>query len=245
MCLFILHLLEERDACLSPCEPSTGGAPCGKMGCGGDVRSVPCIYLFLLPSSFVFRTSREDTLLFRVCVRSVLVRMDVSRNGMCVRTQQCLCVDGDAAAWVMSLGIETAGESRGAACMHVVGCPSVLRDDLSVAHMPHSFGLCVGARVLPLQVPRILGPLVLCLEKLPEVYESKPAMRNYFDNQFGGLHALRSVKVYIHLLSPPSLRSSSRYGSVWIPNRTARNRETYKKRSGEDSCLYVRIPLPT
>ncbi|PHJ24171.1 adenylosuccinate lyase [Cystoisospora suis] len=41
------------------------------------------------------------------------------------------------------------------------------------------------------QVPRILGPLVLCLEKLPEVYESKPAMRNYFDNQFGGLHALR------------------------------------------------------
>ncbi|EPR63254.1 putative adenylosuccinate lyase [Toxoplasma gondii TgCatPRC2] len=41
------------------------------------------------------------------------------------------------------------------------------------------------------QVPRILGPLVLCLEKLPEVYESKQAMRNYFDNQFGGLHALR------------------------------------------------------
>ncbi|KAL8444625.1 hypothetical protein Emag_005408 [Eimeria magna] len=40
------------------------------------------------------------------------------------------------------------------------------------------------------QVPRILGPLVLCLEKLPELYE-KPALRLYFDTQFGGLHKLR------------------------------------------------------
>ncbi|KAL8270109.1 hypothetical protein Esti_005963 [Eimeria stiedai] len=40
------------------------------------------------------------------------------------------------------------------------------------------------------QVPRILGPLVLCLDKLPELYE-KPALRLYFDTQFGGLHKLR------------------------------------------------------
>lgn len=42
------------------------------------------------------------------------------------------------------------------------------------------------------QVPRILGPLVLCLDKLPELY-AKPSLKLYFDSQFGGLHRLRSL----------------------------------------------------
>lgn len=42
------------------------------------------------------------------------------------------------------------------------------------------------------QVPRILNPLVLCIEKLGEVYEN-PALKNYIDCSFGGLYKLRCV----------------------------------------------------
>lgn len=41
------------------------------------------------------------------------------------------------------------------------------------------------------QVPRILGPLVRTLDRLPEVYNSTPAMKRFFDNEFNGLDALR------------------------------------------------------
>lgn len=45
--------------------------------------------------------------------------------------------------------------------------------------------VCVSA-----QVPRILNPLVLCIEKLGEVYEN-PSLKNYIDSSFGGLYKLR------------------------------------------------------
>jgi len=41
------------------------------------------------------------------------------------------------------------------------------------------------------QVPRILGPLVRTLDRLPEVYNSTPAMKRFFDNEFSGLDVLR------------------------------------------------------
>jgi hypothetical protein len=41
------------------------------------------------------------------------------------------------------------------------------------------------------QVPRILGPLVQTLDRLPEIYASTPAMKKLMDNEFGGLETLR------------------------------------------------------
>lgn len=41
------------------------------------------------------------------------------------------------------------------------------------------------------QVPRILGPIVQTLDKLPEVYSSTPAMKRYIDAEFGGVEVLR------------------------------------------------------
>lgn len=41
------------------------------------------------------------------------------------------------------------------------------------------------------QVPRILGPIVQTLDKLQEVYDSSPAMKKYFDAEFGGVEVLR------------------------------------------------------
>eukprot|EP00922_Rhytidocystis_sp_ex-Travisia-forbesii_P004134 GHVS01006016.1.p1 GENE.GHVS01006016.1~~GHVS01006016.1.p1 ORF type:complete len:731 (-),score=112.11 GHVS01006016.1:219-2411(-) len=37
------------------------------------------------------------------------------------------------------------------------------------------------------QVPRILGPIVLCLEKLPPLYQSKKEIAGYIDQAFGGV----------------------------------------------------------
>eukprot|EP00922_Rhytidocystis_sp_ex-Travisia-forbesii_P004133 GHVS01006015.1.p1 GENE.GHVS01006015.1~~GHVS01006015.1.p1 ORF type:complete len:784 (-),score=134.79 GHVS01006015.1:45-2396(-) len=37
------------------------------------------------------------------------------------------------------------------------------------------------------QVPRILGPIVLCLEKLPHLYQSKKELAAYIDSAFGGV----------------------------------------------------------
>ncbi|GIX61002.1 adenylosuccinate lyase, putative [Babesia caballi] len=36
------------------------------------------------------------------------------------------------------------------------------------------------------QIPRILSPIVSCIEKIPELYRSTSAMRAYIDTQFGG-----------------------------------------------------------
>lgn len=41
------------------------------------------------------------------------------------------------------------------------------------------------------QVPRILGPLVRTLDKLPEVYASSPAIKNYIDSEFRGVEVVR------------------------------------------------------
>lgn len=41
------------------------------------------------------------------------------------------------------------------------------------------------------QVPRILSPLVLCLQKIDEVCESKPALKQYVISQFGGVIAAK------------------------------------------------------
>eukprot|EP00931_Biecheleriopsis_adriatica_P073992 TRINITY_DN48181_c0_g1_i1.p1 TRINITY_DN48181_c0_g1~~TRINITY_DN48181_c0_g1_i1.p1 ORF type:complete len:623 (+),score=153.15 TRINITY_DN48181_c0_g1_i1:64-1869(+) len=41
------------------------------------------------------------------------------------------------------------------------------------------------------QVPRILGPLVRTLDRLPEVYNSAPAIKAYIDNEFDGVEVLR------------------------------------------------------
>jgi len=36
-----------------------------------------------------------------------------------------------------------------------------------------------------------LAPIVTALDKLPEIYNSSPAMKKYFDAEFGGLEVLR------------------------------------------------------
>lgn len=41
------------------------------------------------------------------------------------------------------------------------------------------------------QVPRILGPLARTLDRLPEVYNSSPALKEYLDKDFGGIEDLR------------------------------------------------------
>lgn len=41
------------------------------------------------------------------------------------------------------------------------------------------------------QVPRILGPLVRTLDKLPEVYASSPAIKDYIDSEFRGVEVVR------------------------------------------------------
>ena len=41
-----------------------------------------------------------------------------------------------------------------------------------------------------IQVPRILGPVTLCLDKIPELYCSSPAMKQHIDTSFGGCDAL-------------------------------------------------------
>jgi hypothetical protein len=41
------------------------------------------------------------------------------------------------------------------------------------------------------QVPRILGPLVRTLDRLPEIYSSSPAIAKLLDNEFGGIDSLR------------------------------------------------------
>eukprot|EP00439_Symbiodinium_sp_Y106_P061099 s1651_g9.t1 len=41
------------------------------------------------------------------------------------------------------------------------------------------------------QVPRILGPLVRTLDKLPEVYNSTPAIKTYIDTEFKGVEVVR------------------------------------------------------
>lgn len=40
------------------------------------------------------------------------------------------------------------------------------------------------------QVPRILGPIVRTLDRLPEVYNSSPAIRTYIDKEFGGVEVV-------------------------------------------------------
>jgi len=40
------------------------------------------------------------------------------------------------------------------------------------------------------QVPRILGPLVLCLEKISELHRSSNSIAEYIDKTFGGSTAL-------------------------------------------------------
>merc|ERR1712113_1164650 len=41
------------------------------------------------------------------------------------------------------------------------------------------------------QVPRILGPLVRTLDKLPEVYAASVPAKNFIDKEFEGLQVLR------------------------------------------------------
>ncbi|UKJ89800.2 hypothetical protein MACJ_003054 [Theileria orientalis] len=41
------------------------------------------------------------------------------------------------------------------------------------------------------QIPRILSPVVNCIEKLPELYKSNKNMKLYIDNQFGSLERLK------------------------------------------------------
>jgi hypothetical protein len=41
------------------------------------------------------------------------------------------------------------------------------------------------------QVPRILGPIVQTLDKLPQVYASSPALKKFIDSEFGGVEVLR------------------------------------------------------
>ncbi|CDR96828.1 UPF0652 protein [Babesia bigemina] len=43
------------------------------------------------------------------------------------------------------------------------------------------------------QIPRILSPIVSCIEKIPELYASTDAMRTYIDTQFGGPKRLKMV----------------------------------------------------
>lgn len=41
------------------------------------------------------------------------------------------------------------------------------------------------------QVPRILTPIILCLQKIDDLYNSTEAMQNYITNEFGGVHKLK------------------------------------------------------
>ncbi|CAX64116.1 hypothetical protein PFAG_02001 [Plasmodium falciparum Santa Lucia] len=43
------------------------------------------------------------------------------------------------------------------------------------------------------QVPRILNPIVLCLQEIDELYESTPAMKNYINTEFNGAHNLKMM----------------------------------------------------
>ncbi|ETB61555.1 hypothetical protein YYC_01426 [Plasmodium yoelii 17X] len=43
------------------------------------------------------------------------------------------------------------------------------------------------------QVPRILNPIVLCLRKIDELYNSTPSMKNYINNEFKGAHNLKMM----------------------------------------------------
>jgi len=43
------------------------------------------------------------------------------------------------------------------------------------------------------QVPRILGPIVATLDKLPQVYQSSVATKTLIDKEFGGLDTLRMM----------------------------------------------------
>lgn len=52
------------------------------------------------------------------------------------------------------------------------------------------------------QVPRILNPVVLCLDKIPALYASSPAMKQYINNAFGGCDML----MYVLLLFPLAFR---------------------------------------
>ncbi|CXJ17851.1 conserved protein, unknown function [Plasmodium berghei] len=43
------------------------------------------------------------------------------------------------------------------------------------------------------QVPRILNPIVLCLRKIDELYNSTLSMKNYINNEFKGAHNLKMM----------------------------------------------------
>jgi hypothetical protein len=43
------------------------------------------------------------------------------------------------------------------------------------------------------QVPRILGPLVKTLDRIPDLYQSSPAMKAYIDSEFGNAETLRMM----------------------------------------------------
>ncbi|KAK1933326.1 hypothetical protein X943_003140 [Babesia divergens] len=43
------------------------------------------------------------------------------------------------------------------------------------------------------QIPRILTPIVSCIEKIPELYKSTSAMKVYIDTQFGGPKNLKMI----------------------------------------------------
>ncbi|ORM40153.1 UPF0652 protein [Babesia sp. Xinjiang] len=43
------------------------------------------------------------------------------------------------------------------------------------------------------QIPRILSPIVSCIEKIPELYKSTTAMKTYIDTQFGGPKHLKML----------------------------------------------------
>ncbi|EDO08243.1 hypothetical protein BBOV_III006820 [Babesia bovis T2Bo] len=43
------------------------------------------------------------------------------------------------------------------------------------------------------QIPRILSPIVSCIEKIPELYKSTDAMKTYIDTQFGGPKHLKML----------------------------------------------------
>ncbi|SBT80799.1 conserved protein, unknown function [Plasmodium malariae] len=43
------------------------------------------------------------------------------------------------------------------------------------------------------QVPRILTPIVLCLQKIDELYNSTPSMKNYIMSEFNGAHNLKMM----------------------------------------------------
>ncbi|CAD2104435.1 conserved protein, unknown function [Plasmodium vinckei] len=43
------------------------------------------------------------------------------------------------------------------------------------------------------QVPRILNPIVICLRKIDELYNSTPSMKNYINNEFKGAQNLKMM----------------------------------------------------